>query len=294
MSGPAALGFVPVIIIGAGRSGTNALRDAMVRLPGFTTWPCDEIDAIWRYGNGGHPDDRFSAGHAGPRVRRYIRGAFARQWKRGGRVRFVVEKTCANSLRVPFIDAVLPEARFVLIQRDGRAVVASARKRWRGELEMPGLPYLLAKARFVPLASLPGTAWRWFARRLPGRSRQDGRLRWWGPRMPGHAGLKDAPLDVICAHQWAACVETAQADLDLVAPDRVLRLSYEALSRDPAGTLSRIVAFLGAAVTDADLTAAAAVIRPDQGSATRRPPAQIDPAALDIMAPLQRRLGYIA
>ena len=39
----------PVIIIGAGRSGTNMLRDLLAQLPQFSTWPCDEINYIWRH-----------------------------------------------------------------------------------------------------------------------------------------------------------------------------------------------------------------------------------------------------
>ena len=41
----------PVVIIGAARSGTNMLRDVLVKLPGVGTWPCDEINYIWRHGN---------------------------------------------------------------------------------------------------------------------------------------------------------------------------------------------------------------------------------------------------
>ena len=39
---------------------------------------------------------------------------------------FVVEKTCANSLRVDFIEQVVPEAQFLFIYRNGLDVVASA------------------------------------------------------------------------------------------------------------------------------------------------------------------------
>ena len=38
----------------------------------------------------------------------------------------MVEKTCANTLRLPFVDKVLPEARYLHIVRDGVDVVASA------------------------------------------------------------------------------------------------------------------------------------------------------------------------
>ena len=39
------------MIIGAARSGTNMLRDVLTSLDGVDTWPCDEINYIWRHGN---------------------------------------------------------------------------------------------------------------------------------------------------------------------------------------------------------------------------------------------------
>ncbi len=71
--------FQPVIIIGAARSGTNMLRDLLVELPAVGTWPCDEINYIWRHFNAAHPDDEFPPELATPRVRDYLRQSFARQ-----------------------------------------------------------------------------------------------------------------------------------------------------------------------------------------------------------------------
>ena len=97
----------PIIIIGAARSGTNMLRDVLTRLPGFVTWPCDEIPFIWRHGNVRHPSDVLPAESAGPDIRAYIRGKFE-EFGRAHALSTVVEKTCSNSLRVPFVDRVLP------------------------------------------------------------------------------------------------------------------------------------------------------------------------------------------
>ena len=106
----------PVVIIGAPRSGTNMLRDVLCRVPGLGTWPCDEINYIWRHGNVRYSSDEFTVDMARPIVRRSIQRRFAEQQKLH---RVVVEKTCANSLRVPFVDKVIPQARYVFIVRDG-------------------------------------------------------------------------------------------------------------------------------------------------------------------------------
>ncbi|MFV2092639.1 MAG: hypothetical protein ACC634_06100, partial [Hyphomicrobiales bacterium] len=88
--------FTPVIIIGAARSGTNMLRDMLSTLPGFATWPCDELNPVWRHGNRSWPDDEIPAELAG-RGRDFIRRRFTRMWRQSGGCPFIVEKTCANA-----------------------------------------------------------------------------------------------------------------------------------------------------------------------------------------------------
>ena len=118
-----------VVIIGAPRSGTNMLRDVLTSLPGYGTWGCDEINLLWRHGNRDHPSDELRAEQATPQVQRYLRKAFD-QVRRNTGQQAVVEKTCANSLRIGFVRRVLPEARFLFIVRDGFDASTSAVRRW--------------------------------------------------------------------------------------------------------------------------------------------------------------------
>ena len=57
-----------IIIVGAARSGTNMLRDILCFFNGVETWPCDEINYIWRYGNASFPTDGFSRDMATKKV----------------------------------------------------------------------------------------------------------------------------------------------------------------------------------------------------------------------------------
>ena len=75
------MNYQPLIIIGAPRSGTNMLRDLLTELPGVGTWPCDEINYIWRHGNVQYPSDEFIPHMATPRIRKYIRKQFDRSAK---------------------------------------------------------------------------------------------------------------------------------------------------------------------------------------------------------------------
>ena len=118
-----------VIIIGAPRSGTNILRDCLISIDGIASWPCDEINYIWRHGNINFPSDALPAERATQKVKEYIRKQFGKiQKQTGGNV--IIEKTCANSLRVPFVRAVFPDAKFIFISRNGLDAIGSAKIRW--------------------------------------------------------------------------------------------------------------------------------------------------------------------
>lgn len=292
MTSASELPFTPVVIIGAGRSGTNALRDALSALAGFETWPCDEINPIWRHGNLRHPDDQLPATAARPEVKRFIRRAFERIWRQRGRPPIIIEKTCANSLRVPFVDAVLPEARFIHIVRDGVDVVASARKRWQGEFELPSLPYFLAKARYAPLSDLPVYALSSIGRRLAVRLGRRAHMGVWGPRYAGIEHHADAPVDELCARQWAACVDLADAAFASMSDKRVIGIHYETLTADPGHTLGRIVRFLGHEVPAPALASAARIIRGGGPGRGRREIDNLEELMPILQVPLARH-GYL-
>lgn len=287
------LDFVPVVIIGAGRSGTNALRDMLCDLPDFATWNCDEINPIWRHGNLFQPNDEIPENRATPAVKTFIRRAFLRIWKSSGRPKFVVEKTCANSLRVPFVDAVLPQAKYIHIIRSGPEVVKSAQKRWRGELEFPGLPYFLAKIRYTPVFDLPVYGATFLRNRLRLLLGKQKRMRVWGPRFSGMSQLADADLQEICTRQWIACVQNSDDALENIDRDRVMIVRYEDLTVNPGMLLTEILSFLNTECDTKDAERAASLIR------TRPDGQKTDlfsgmPADLQtLMHPTMKAHGYI-
>ncbi|MGZ5441407.1 MAG: sulfotransferase family protein [Thermoanaerobaculia bacterium] len=238
----------PVIILGAARSGTNALRDALTRFEGVGTWPCDEINYIWRHGNARYPTDEFSRSMATPKVIRYIRRAFEIEARRQ-HLTHIVEKTCANTLRVQFVDEVLPEAKFIYILRDGRDVVASARERWTADLD---LRYTLKKVRYVPPFDVPLYAWLQLRNRAQRLFSSEKQLGYWGPRFVGLTeSAGERSLEEICALQWVRSVERAEADLRTFDPKRVITVRYEDFATSPIEQMRHISAFLEVPMTAA-------------------------------------------
>jgi hypothetical protein len=213
----------------------------LARIPGVGTWPCDEINTIWRHGNARLTTDEFKPENAREDVRSYIRRAFDHR-ARQDNLAIVVEKTCANSLRLAFVNCIFPDARYIYLVRDGRDVAASAMKRWQASLD---LLYIMRKARFIPPDDIPYYASRYFWNRLYRLLSGKERLAFWGPRFEGMAdALKQYPLAGVCALQWKWCLEKSDADLEQINEARIYRLSYERFVRHPAVELRRLAAFM--------------------------------------------------
>ena len=285
MSSSATTNYRPVVILGAGRSGTNMLRDVLCRLPNYGTWPCDEINYIWRHGNKQLAVDEFSADLARPEVKRFIQRALQACAKREA-CTHVVEKTCANTLRPEFVVAALPEhAVFLHIVRNGEDVMASASRRWKAELD---LPYLWKKARFVPLLDLPYYALRYLGTRLSRLFDREGKVSFWGPRYFGmQEDLQTKSLAEVCALQWKRCVERSLEGLNTLPGHRVLHLRYENFVGNPVQELQRIGLFLGEEWSKCAIEKAVAnVSQGSVGKGQRNPDSQHQSAVEDYVRPL--------
>ena len=242
----------PVVIVGAARSGTNLLRDLLCSLPGVATWPCDEINYIWRHGHKSHPHDEFSGDMATAAGARYVRGRF-NAMARKAKCEFLVEKTCANSLRVPYVARVVPEARYLFLVRDGRDAMLSADQRWKAKLD-PG--YIRAKAKYVPKTDLPYYATKYLGNRVARLLSRDGRLKTWGPRFEGmDEYAREHGADACTARQWALSVERAAEAFESAGEDRVLPMQYEDLVTDPVYEIGTACDFLGIDASDEQIEA---------------------------------------
>jgi hypothetical protein len=167
-------------------------------------------------------------------------------------------------------------------------------KRWQGVMELPLLPYLMQKVRFVPPCDLPVYAARYFASQVHRYFSREKRLSVWGPRF---AGLKEFcrthSLPEICAMQWKCCVESAEQDFTCIPRRKICRIRYEDLTADPVGQIKRLLEFLTVTASEDEITRSAAAISPRHTNAWENKLEEEDrKRVLPIIKPLLEQYGY--
>jgi hypothetical protein len=262
-AGRAARAERPVLMYGMPHSGTTIAMHLAAAHPDLANFseanPVLQPHGYFDYANG---DYVRTAADAMPAEIERLHRRFAFEAWRAGRPR-VLNKSPNNTVRLAFLKAVFPDAVFVHIVRDGRAVVHSLI--W-GHAQ-PGEP----EDRFKP--------WREREDPFPGVKPP----RW-------RDLLRDNPLEQH-ALQWREVLAYAfEQEERLGLP--VLHVRYEALCRDPRGTLETLFAFAGLRVSPEILGRVPASLenRNDKWR-TRLSPAD---AALitGIESPMLNRLGY--
>ncbi len=251
----------PVFIIGAGRSGTNILRDVLTSFSDMETWPCDELDLVFRHGNKEAQDDRFLNTHVNETARKYIQSFFKNfQLKHPNST--IVEKTCANSLRIHFLKSIFPKAKFIFIVRNGFDVTRSAKLRW---ISTFNLSYTLKKLKFVPKLDIPYYFFKFLKNRISQLGSSESRLSKWGPVYPGmFSDLKLKELEEVCALQWKNCVEIGYNDLLNFPSDTRFFINYENMVANPEIALHKIMKFLNKEWSQSEIQSAASLIKTDK------------------------------
>ncbi len=267
------------------------LRDVLCNLPNIATWPCDEINYIWRHGNVRHVSDEFTSDMARPAVTSYIRRQF--DWvAQTYQAKYVIEKTCASSLRVNFVDKVLPDAKYIFIVRDGIDATGSAKDRWTATLD---IPYILEKVRFVPKMDLPYYAIRYFWARIYRLVSREKRLAFWGPALENmQAILQKHTLNEVCALQWKKCVDKAEEAFSAMPVNKVVRVRYEDFVREPQSELGRILEFMGKDVDAEKITEAVKNVSPRSLGKGRKALGDREVTSLEsLVGATLKRYGYL-
>lgn len=200
-----------LFIIGAPRSGTNALRDLICKSSLFATWPCDEINYAWKYTNKSYPYDDLSITHLNKRVFNYLHRMFNRLECKHKGARYIVEKTCANCLRIPFVDGLFQDSCYIYIRRDPHDVLLSMLQRWRAPIDFS---YLFKKFWYVPKGDIFYYLLNFLYLRFKQKFSSDNCLPSWGPRFNGIDSIrKNVSFTELCLNQWYKCCFSAESNL---------------------------------------------------------------------------------
>ena len=265
----------PVFIVGAPRSGTSILFSVLRSSSELAHWP-GEAHEVWEADH--HPALRgwdsnvLGANDASDETANRIRRAFL--LTAGARKR-LIDKTPRNSLRVPFIDRIFPDARYVHLVRDGRDNVNSLINAWRSPRYRT---YELPERHAIPGAD----------------------PRWWKFVLyPGWREDIRGPLERVCARQWVSSNENLLGAFDAIPADRCTQIRYETLVERPEDEVGRVLDFIGISKEAGLLERARAlnetpinvVTPPEQGKWRRENPQEIK-AILPLIRPTMERLGY--
>lgn len=266
----------PVFVLGAPRSGTTLLYRILRRSPHLAHWQPSEAHEVWELDH--HPALRgwdsnvLTASDADGSTAKRIHRSF--YTVAGPRKRFI-DKTPRNTLRIPFVDAIFPDAIYVFLQRDGRENVNSLINAWRSP-----------RYRVYELPE---------PHRIPGAD-----PKWWKFVLyPGWQEDSGGPLEVVCAKQWKIANDYSLDGGARIDPERWVTVKYEDLIDDPAAEVARIMDRIGVAMDDSVRSAAAAVSStpvnvvtpPEKGKWKRENPAEIE-RIIPLIAPTMKRLGY--
>jgi len=225
------------------------LRDVLTSLPGLSSWKCDEINPIWRHGNLTVDHDELDESHVTDAIKQFIHKEFRKISKANSGDR-VVEKSCANVVRLPFVSTIFPDADYVFIYRDGRDAIASAMKRWHAPFEWK---YTMDKLRYVPIVDLPYYALNYGSVRIKQLIRSEKKLEMWGFKLENMAERTEG-MDIheICALQWNTGIQkTLQTFQDKSI--RVYNIKYEDFVHEPKNQLNRLLDWIGHAQDDREI-----------------------------------------
>lgn len=244
-----------------------------------------DVNYVWRFGAEDVSHDRLDPSELTERRAAFIRQTLPRQAKAApGDV--ILEKSVSNTLRVPFVDAVFPNAAYVHLVRDGRDVVESAMRQWQAK---PDLRALWTKLRGMPLSNAGYAMW-FGGNLLKGLVSGRGGGKVWGPRFDGIERIAEEDgLAAVCAYQWVCSVQQATADLAELG-DRVHEIRYERLV-DAPDTVVGLAQALDLPDPDAVRDTAHARLRPQRSGWANLPRAQQD-TIMAIIGPTLAELGY--
>jgi hypothetical protein len=262
----------PIVILGVPRSGTTILHRSLAMHPELWHLPSEShaiLEGPLHPRQTGYRSNRVTADEVGEEVLARLRRTFFRRainlsaimpdpshlavdggvqqrmlrtlavaaagfrstFKKGERIRFL-EKTPKNSLRVPFMDRLFPDAWYVWIERNAAENVDSLVAGWHARDHFgPFTRQRFARAGYPIAHEL---------------HLQDYRGKWWKfALVPEWQTLRNKTVADVAAWQYHQCHHFLRHDLAALDQRRVRRVRFEDFVREPVRHVQEIFTWAG-------------------------------------------------
>ncbi len=225
----------PIFLLGNVRSGTTMMWAYFDLHPDVKSWY--EPRTVWVYADPCRKHDRFDADDATPRVTRYIRNRFLR-YQKSHSGRRVMEKTPSNLVRIPYVQKIFPEAKYLYMVRNPLSYLSSSEIKWRKAITLKHMAERLWES---PTSQLPYYGARLFLDHFRKKVLRKKHVSVWGIRYEGiYNDIKTMEVEQVIAKQWAYASRQAAEDLKQVDPSKVLYMRYEDFVADPGQKFATI------------------------------------------------------
>jgi hypothetical protein len=226
----------PILITGAPHSGKSLLAKILSQNSQFFCFGGPL--SLWNIGMQSSADDVRTESDATPEVTHEIRAGIQKILSREEKERYV-DDFSYHSLRIPFINKVLPEAKVIMMVRDPADVIPEMMYFWRYRD-----PFREAWKRHrstISLSTLPSLARRFIKNYIA--VRLHGRRESWGPTVPTETGSAKFNLAEKVAVQWESLVRIGLDDLQEHMENRSMIVKFEDMVSCPAPVVHRIAKF---------------------------------------------------
>ena len=277
----------PIFVVGVPHSGTTLVGKLITQDSDIAY--LDETNNIWMWGNANRADDVLTEANLNPKISKHIQQKITAQLIQSGKSR-ICDKTPRNCLRLPFIHAIFPDAKFIHLIRDGRAVMRSLEHNFN-----PPKKVIFSEAK-VRLKRVSIFELHLYFHRFGSlfKSLFGNSIGYWGARPPGWSQWIDHYSSYeIAAKQWVETIEIAIQSGRILPPENYLEIHYEKLVNSPYQEIRKITDF--ADISDSELIVeySKQIINPDPFSKWR---SILNSSTLaevrEIMEPTMNKLGY--
>ena len=270
----------PIFIVSAPRSGSTLLFETLLQSPSVYTIGNEShgiFESIGKLNPGKrrYDSNRLTAEEADSQTAAILRQNFIEKLQdRDGnplpanllKIR-ILEKTPKNSLRIPFLNAIFPDALFIYLYRDLKENISSIIEAWKS-------------GKFIMYPQLPN--WK-------GKP-------WSMLLIPEWEKLNGKSLVEIAAAQWQLANEYILNDLEQLSPERWCFLSFADFIANPQGEIERLCQFTGIEwdrKLDSDLPLSRHTLTPPQLNKWKKNEAEIT-KIMPQLEPLMARIKTLA